>query len=89
MSWADRVGSDPSAVTVGGGAVWVAGGEDGTVVRVDPQGPRVVEAIDVGSPATAIATVGDRVWTTAGSASAAHRGGTLRILYPKIIPKGS
>ena len=88
VSWADRVGSDPSAVTAGGGAVWVAGGEDGTVVRVDPQGPRVVEAIDVGSPATAIAIAGDRVWTTAGSGSAAHRGGTLRILYPKIIPEG-
>ena len=39
-TWIGRVGSDPTAVAVGEGAVWVAGGEEGTVARVDADGPR-------------------------------------------------
>ena len=39
-----RVGRDPTAVAVGEGAVWVAGGDEGTVARVDPDGPRVRRA---------------------------------------------
>ena len=43
VTWTAAVGRDPTAVAVGEGAVWVAGGDDGTVVHVDPDGPRVVE----------------------------------------------
>jgi peptide/nickel transport system substrate-binding protein len=86
VAWTFPVSGDPRAVTVGKGSVWVAGGDDGTVVRVDPHEPRVLETIDVGSPATDIATADGRVWTATGVAAAAHRGGTLRVLYAPIKP---
>jgi ABC-type transport system substrate-binding protein/DNA-binding SARP family transcriptional activator len=85
VTWTDRVGSDPTAVTVGNGAVWVAGG-GGTVTRVDSDPPRVRDTIDIGSPATAIATAGGGVWAATGVALAAHRGGTLRVLYRADVP---
>jgi ABC-type transport system substrate-binding protein/DNA-binding SARP family transcriptional activator len=85
VSWTIGVGSDPSAVTVDAGAVWVAGGDDGTVTRVDPHA-RTLMTIDVGPSSTAIAAAGGRVWTTAGVAAAAHRGGTLRVLYTTPPP---
>jgi peptide/nickel transport system substrate-binding protein len=86
VSWTDQVGADPIAVTAADGAVWVAGA-DGTVTHIDPRAPRVLKTVDVGSPATAIATADGRVWTVAGVALAAHRGGTLRVLYRKDAPR--
>ena len=44
------VGGDPAAVAAGAGGVWVAGGA-GTVTRVDPDTPRVIERIEVESSA--------------------------------------
>ena len=85
VSWTVPVGGDPSAVVAGEGAVWVAAG-DGHVRRVDPREPRVLETIAVGAPATAIATSGGRVWAAAGASLAAHRGGTLRVLYSEDPP---
>src|SRR3954470_11429365 len=49
VSWSGGVGRDPTAVTVGAGSVWVAGGEEGNVARIDPDGPRVVERRATGS----------------------------------------
>ena len=82
------MGRDPTAVAVGEGAVWVAGGEDGTVVRVDPDGPRVVEKLKTGSSPAAIAVAGGSVWAAADAPQSAHRGGTLRVLVPSS-PKPS
>ncbi len=42
------VGTRPSAVAFGEGAVWVANAGDGTVSRVDPATDRVVATIEVG-----------------------------------------
>jgi peptide/nickel transport system substrate-binding protein len=67
--------------------VWVAGGDERMVVPVDPHARRVLQPIEVGSPATAIASGGGRVWTVAGAATAAHRGGTLRVLYRRDAPR--
>ena len=69
-------------VAVGEGAVWVAGGEEGTVARVDPDGPRAVERLETGSSPAAIAVAGGSVWAAADAPPAAHRGGTLRVLVP-------
>jgi DNA-binding SARP family transcriptional activator/streptogramin lyase len=61
------VGSQPSAVTVGEGAVWVANSADGTVSRVDPETRRVVETIGIGAPAIDVAAGEGAVWTANGS----------------------
>ena len=82
MTWSGAVAGDPTAVAVGEGAVWVAGGEDGTVVQVDPDGPRVVESRKTGSSPAAIAVAGGSVWAAADAPRSAHRGGTLRVLVP-------
>ncbi len=78
------VGSDPRAVAVGGGRVWVAGGEDGTVVRVDPVRPaRARRDSHTGSSPAALTVADGSVWTAATAPAAAHRGGTLRLVIPE------
>ena len=80
MTWTGSVGSDPTAVAVGEGSVWVAGGDEGTVVQVDPDVPRVIETRTTGSRPAAIAVAGGSVWAAADAPQSAHRGGTLRAL---------
>ena len=63
--------------------MWVAGGDDGTVVRVDPDGPRKAKRFKTGSRPTAIAVAGGSVWAAADAPQTAHRGGTLRALVPR------
>jgi class 3 adenylate cyclase/streptogramin lyase len=58
-----HVGTNPSGVAAGAGAVWVANG-DGTVARVDPDDDRVVARIRVGGTPNSVAVAGDRVWVT-------------------------
>ena len=66
------VGTDCHDVAVGFGSVWVAGGDDGTVVRIDPalnEGEDVVAAAgNAGSvtPVLWVATGARRVWATRG-----------------------
>ena len=62
--------------------MWVAGGADGTVVQIDPDGPRVVERHKTGSSPSALAVADGSVWTAAVAPAAAHRGGTLRVDIP-------
>jgi peptide/nickel transport system substrate-binding protein len=85
VSGVRRVGRDPTAVAAGGGAVWVAGGEDGTVTRVDP-GLRTLERVKTGSSPAAVAVSHGLVWAAATAPPSAHRGGTLRVLFP-VSPK--
>ncbi len=61
------VGSQPSAVAVGEGAVWVANSGDGTVSRVDLKTRRVIETIGIGAPAIDVAAGEGAVWTANGS----------------------
>jgi YVTN family beta-propeller protein len=62
------VGHGPSAVDVGGGAVWVVNGSENTVSRIDPKTTQVVRTIGlVGNP-TNVATGRGGVWV----ATAAH-----------------
>jgi YVTN family beta-propeller protein len=63
------VGAQPTALTVGEGAVWVANSGDGTVSRIDPATDQVVATIEVGGQDSNFdITSGDgAVWvTTAG-----------------------
>jgi DNA-binding SARP family transcriptional activator/DNA-binding beta-propeller fold protein YncE len=61
------VGSHPSGIAVGAGAIWVAGA-DGTVSRIDPNAGqglgRVVRTIRVGGTPSSIAVGAGLVWVT-------------------------
>jgi YVTN family beta-propeller protein len=56
------VGSTPTGVAVGEGAVWVTNASDGTVTRIDPATRTVRQTIRVGSAPTGIAVGAGAVW---------------------------
>jgi DNA-binding SARP family transcriptional activator/streptogramin lyase len=56
------VGSDPEAVAVAGGAIWVASRTDGAIERVDPGRNRVVATIALGAKPVALAAARNGVW---------------------------
>jgi peptide/nickel transport system substrate-binding protein len=67
-------------VAAGGGQVWVAGGDAGTVARVAPDEQlRLREQIRTGGSPSLLAVSGDEVWAAAAAPPAEHRGGTLRV----------
>jgi peptide/nickel transport system substrate-binding protein len=57
------VGRGPVAIAQGGGSVWVANGEDGTVSRIDREGERIV-AIPVGEQPAGLAYGFGSLWVT-------------------------
>ena len=68
-------GAQVAGVAVGAGAVWVANGRSGTVLRIDPPTTLVVATIPVAEPSPgcercwgAVAAHGDAVWATINSA---------------------
>ncbi len=77
-----RVGSEPTAIAVGEGAVWVGNGGDGTLVRIDAGTRRVSQTIEVGRSPSALAIARGSLWTTALASPESHRGGTLRLMWP-------
>ena len=56
------VGSGPSGITTGAGAVWVVNSLDGTVSRIDPGTNTVVQRIPVGSTPLGIVYAAGAVW---------------------------
>jgi peptide/nickel transport system substrate-binding protein len=59
----------PSAVAAGGGFIWVASEEDGTLSRIDPETladpeTRAVQTVRVGASAAGVAYGGRSVWVT-------------------------
>jgi peptide/nickel transport system substrate-binding protein len=61
------VGRGPSAVTAGGGSVWVANTLDGTVTRIDRQRDRAV-TIPIGGAPSGLAFSGGSLWASDGEA---------------------
>jgi branched-chain amino acid transport system substrate-binding protein len=58
------IGSDPAALAVGAGAVWVADSGDGTLARIDPA-TLATRRIDVGGdPTDVVAAPRSHVWAT-------------------------
>ena len=57
-----RIGSNPTALAAGAGALWVASEEAGTVTRIDLRSGKVVKAIGVGNGPGAIAVGEGAVW---------------------------
>jgi DNA-binding SARP family transcriptional activator len=56
------IGSLPTAVTTGSGAVWAVSPADGKLWRIDPRGRDVVAAIGVGSDPTFVAAGRGSIW---------------------------
>jgi YVTN family beta-propeller protein len=70
------VGTTPTGVAVGEGAVWVTNASDGTVTRIDPATRTVRQTIRVGSGPSGIAVGGGAVWVVNGA------GGTVSRIDP-------
>jgi YVTN family beta-propeller protein len=60
------VGSQPSAIASGAGAVWVANVEDQTLSRIDPQTRRVTRTVSLEGTPTGVAAGGSGVWVVYG-----------------------
>lgn len=73
------VGEGPAALAVGAEGVWVANELGGTVMRIDPRTNVVVATIETGQRPAGLLLDDRRLWVSARDASAAHRGGTLRV----------
>jgi branched-chain amino acid transport system substrate-binding protein len=69
-----EVGTSPTNVVVGDGAVWVLNADDQTVSQIDPDTRRIVKTFGTGETPTDIAVGEDAVWV--GNA-AVERGQTL------------
>ena len=74
------VGDGAGAVAVAGGGVWVSSQYAGTVARIDPVTDAITRTVRVGSRPQGLAVAGGLVWVGARPTTAAHRGGTLRVL---------
>ena len=75
------VGSAPSALAAGEGAIWVGDARDGTVTRIDPSTRRAVRTIGIAAPAIDISTGLGSVWVATGSF------GTILRIDPQINRK--
>jgi YVTN family beta-propeller protein len=58
------LGTSPSSLAAGDGAVWVANYNQGTVSRINPALRTVVQTLQVGSTPTAVAVGASAVWVT-------------------------
>jgi YVTN family beta-propeller protein len=83
------VGGKPSAISIGGGAVWVAGSGGPTVTRIDPR-TFATKRIDVSGPPTAIGVLYSRVWvgTSDRSITVLARDGSLNGSVPHLPGSG-
>lgn len=60
------VGTSPSSIAFGDGAVWVLNGDDKTVSRIDPARREVVRTVAVGGTPTDLAVGAGSVWIVDG-----------------------
>jgi YVTN family beta-propeller protein len=82
------VNSTPSAIAVGGGAVWVANNFSGTVSRVDPAADHVVQTIQVGNGPSGIAVGDGAVWVANSNGGTLSKLDAVSGLVVKTIPLG-
>ncbi len=71
------VGSNPTALAVGAGDVWVGSQDDGTVSRVDPRTDSVAEVVKTGGP--------DAIVWRSGQVLVANQDGTLTSIDPSTL----
>ena len=68
-----RVGKRPSALIFAFDSLWVANGDDGTVMRVDPRTGRVLATIGIGGDVADLATGYGSIWVADGNAGTLTR----------------
>src|SRR5205823_1482568 len=78
------VGAGPSGLAAAGDGIWVGNQHDGTLSRIDPRTNRVDRELALGQRPEAMAPSGIGVLVAAGTSSARHRGGTLRVAASSI-----
>jgi peptide/nickel transport system substrate-binding protein len=83
------VGSRPSAIAQGFGAVWVANSTAGTVSRIDPATRAVVQTIAVGGSPAGIATGSGAVWVTDSDGRRVFRINPATNTVVKTVPVGN
>jgi len=83
------LGTSPSVVAAGAGAVWVAGYNAGTVSRVDPATRAVVETIPVGTTPAGLAVGAGAVWVTNNYAQTVSRVDPAADRVVQTIPVGN
>lgn len=83
------VGTDPTAIAAGAGAVWAVNTDDDTVARIDPATHSVTQVIDVGGAPTSAVVGGGSVWVANSSSGTVSRidPGTGRVR--QTIPVGA
>ena len=72
------LGTSPSAMAAGDGAIWVANQNAGTVARIDPVTRSAVQTVQVGSVPTSIAVGAGAVWVSNND------GGTVSRIDPTV-----
>jgi peptide/nickel transport system substrate-binding protein len=83
------VGSNPSGVAIGDGAVWVSNNLSGTVSRIDPAAGRVVQTIPVGNAPAGVAVGYGSVWVTNSSDRTVTRINPITDATVQTIPLGA
>jgi YVTN family beta-propeller protein len=78
------VGATPSAVAVGGGAVWVLNADDQTISRVDAE-TKEVRTLAIGATPTDLAAGADEVWVgNGGKLARAQFAGTTAVALTRL-----
>jgi len=75
------VGDGPTGIAVSPRAVWITNEVDGTLSRLDPERSELSTTARVGNRPHAIALAEDTLWVAVRASGAAHRGGTLGVVF--------
>lgn len=78
-----QTGQDPGGITVTGSGVWVTSEYGGTLKRIDPKRDAVAATLALDARPRSVVPVDGALWVTAAGSPEAHRGGTLRLLFPQ------
>ena len=79
-----RVGSQPTGLAIGEGAVWVINFNDRTVSQIDPDADEVVAIRSVGGTPTGIAVGAGIVWMTTAFGTASGDTGSVMMFNPGV-----
>jgi YVTN family beta-propeller protein len=83
------LGTSPSAVATGDGAVWVASPNEDTVSRIDPAAGAVVQTIQVGSTPSGVAASPGAVWVANNDSDTVSRVDATVNRVVQTIPVGN
>ena len=82
------MGGSPSAIAADDTSIWIAD-RQGSVNRLDPGDPTAPhQRVATTSAPEAMATVSGELWVTTRATPAAHRGGTLRVVFLRLPTRG-